>query len=592
MKITNIKINNIKGIESNDMEVEIFANKPNILVAPNGFGKSSIACAFNSLTKYGIKLTKEEDYYKKDISLQPLLSLKVQKEDGGSIYEYLASKNVNEIGLHFKTFVINNQLDVTTKSNNQGKFTSVSGYLSIKPQIIYNKIPENVKVDYTISHLKNKFGKNGKLLPNISDLLFNDSFLNQIKASDYYSILDKFKAKGRQKKFNLIIDLLNNGKGTEETIKKNFDTGNLLSIEKEDSYERIKQLVKSYKHFDDLDTFLIIYQIQYIYLSDKNTFKNACNRAEYNSFKAKIEDNLQLINTSWLKIKPKEHNEQLIINYPKANEISNGQRDLLTMFIMLTNIENKLKIGNNIIIFDEVFDYLDDANLLAAQFYITKMIKRVKDKKIGSIFPIFLTHLDPYYFKNYVFRKQKVCFLLQTQAIASSSMKKLLSKREEESIYIDISKYLLHYHPNEINCRVNFEENELKPTWGIGTNFLKYIIEELNKYFYNESNYDPYAVCCALRIYIEKKVYKQLSNENKVKFLKINGTNNKLEFAEQQLVKINEIYFMLGIIYNDSMHINETEKSSAYKLNNITIKEIIKDVFNYKGNEISLEAIH
>lgn len=591
MKIINIKINNIKGIENKDMEVEIFANKPNILVAPNGFGKSSIACAFNSLTKYGLKLTKEEDYYKKDISLLPLLSLKVQKEDGGSIYEYLANKNVNEIGLHFKTFVINNQLDVTTKSNNQGKFTSVSGYLSIKPQIIYNKIPENIKVDYKISHLKSKFGENGKLLPNISDLLFNDSFLNQIKASDYYSILDKFKTKGRQEKFNLIIDLLNNSKGTEETIKKNFDIGNLLSIEKEDSYKIIKQLVKSYKYFDDLDTFLVIYQIQYIYLNDKNIFKNACNRAEYNSFKTKIEHNLQYINTSWLEIKSKEHNEQLIIDFPKANEISNGQRDLLTMFVMLTNIENKLRQGNNIIVFDEVFDYLDDANLLVAQFYITKMLKRI-DKEVYSIFPIFLTHLDPFYFKNYVFKKQKVSYLTQTKAIISPSMKKLLSNRETESIKNDISKYLLHYYPDEINCRDNFEENKLKPTWGVGTNFLEYIITELNKYFKNEETYDPYAVCCALRIYIEKKVYEELLDENKVKFLEIKGTNNKLEFAEQQNREINDIYYMLGIIYNDSMHINETEKSSAYKLDNTSIKEIIKEVFEYEGNAILLEAIH
>ena len=33
---------------------------------------------------------------------------------------------------------------------------------------------------------------------------------------------------------------------------------------------------------------------------------------------------------------------------------------------------------NNILIIDEVFDYLDDANIMAAQFYITDLIKTVK----------------------------------------------------------------------------------------------------------------------------------------------------------------------------------------------------------------------
>lgn len=36
---------------------------------------------------------------------------------------------------------------------------------------------------------------------------------------------------------------------------------------------------------------------------------------------------------------------------------------------------------DNILIIDEVFDYLDDANLMAVQYYITQMIKEFKDKK-------------------------------------------------------------------------------------------------------------------------------------------------------------------------------------------------------------------
>ena len=51
--ITNIKIENIKGFgtTNNSFDLEIKPRKVNILVAPNGFGKSSITAAFNSLAK-------------------------------------------------------------------------------------------------------------------------------------------------------------------------------------------------------------------------------------------------------------------------------------------------------------------------------------------------------------------------------------------------------------------------------------------------------------------------------------------------------------------------------------------------------------
>ena len=47
-EITNITIKNIKGFMNNDnsFDVHIIPNKVNLLVAPNGFGKSSIAKGF------------------------------------------------------------------------------------------------------------------------------------------------------------------------------------------------------------------------------------------------------------------------------------------------------------------------------------------------------------------------------------------------------------------------------------------------------------------------------------------------------------------------------------------------------------------
>ena len=65
--ITNIKIENIKGfgITNNSFDLEIKPRKVNILVAPNGFGKSSITAAFNSLAKGKIKV-EEVNMHKKE----------------------------------------------------------------------------------------------------------------------------------------------------------------------------------------------------------------------------------------------------------------------------------------------------------------------------------------------------------------------------------------------------------------------------------------------------------------------------------------------------------------------------------------------
>ncbi|WP_420553917.1 hypothetical protein [Neptuniibacter marinus] len=49
MTIKKLIIENIKGFSSQSFELNIIPNKPSLLVAPNGFGKSSLAAAFLSL---------------------------------------------------------------------------------------------------------------------------------------------------------------------------------------------------------------------------------------------------------------------------------------------------------------------------------------------------------------------------------------------------------------------------------------------------------------------------------------------------------------------------------------------------------------
>jgi len=60
MKIKSIEIIHVKGIGNHPFQLDLIPNKPNILVAPNGFGKSSFGIAFDSLG--GIKLNRCKEF--------------------------------------------------------------------------------------------------------------------------------------------------------------------------------------------------------------------------------------------------------------------------------------------------------------------------------------------------------------------------------------------------------------------------------------------------------------------------------------------------------------------------------------------------
>ena len=82
---------------------------------------------------------------------------------------------------------------------------------------------------------------------------------------------------------------------------------------------------------------------------------------------------------------------------------------------MLFKAREKLTKPSNILIIDEVFDYLDDANLVAVQYYITKFIDEMKQEG-KKIYPLILTHLDPSYFRTFAFKDLKIYYLNKQQA--------------------------------------------------------------------------------------------------------------------------------------------------------------------------------
>ena len=572
-KIQNITIENIKGIKNLTFNLDIIPNKPSVLVAPNGFGKSSLAIAFKSLNRNRIKL--KEDYYHEDnSSFTPKISLSFVKN--GSLTTLEADNSKNKISEEFSCFVINSQLYARGKGS---IYRTATATLGIEDIVLVDKIPEKASFNYKYNTFKNYFSTNLKILPNINYLLSNKKLI--ISLFEKKDFFDKAISTRTQNAINTFINKINTllTNKTKNEILTHTEN-NLSELRNITCLKGIADIIKNYET-NEVSCYLSAIQFIWLYNDDKNGFKKVYEYYSYEVKKEKIEGILSTFNSTWKNIEAKKVKGQLVVKFPLAKDISNGQRDVLSFISMLFKAREKLTKPSNILIIDEVFDYLDDANLVAVQYYITKFIDEMKQEG-KKIYPLILTHLDPSYFETFAFKDLKIYYLNKQQAQTSTHFEKLLKCRNEDSIKEEVSKYLLHYHTEEINKRDDFRNLGLKETWGEGNNFKNYINEEVQKYLKDE-DYDPFAVCCAVRVNIEENVYNWLNKEeDKVLFLGTHKTREKLDFAESKGVSSPEIYYLLGIIYNEGMHWKNNYDNVTpivTKLTNLTIKQMINEVF-------------
>lgn len=572
-KIQSITIENIKGIKNQTFNLDIISNKPSVLVAPNGFGKSSLAIAFNSLNNNRINLDK--DYYHEDnSSFTPKISLSFVKNRNLTTLE--ADNSKNDIFKEFSCFVINSQLYARGIGS---RFGTATATMNIEDIVLVDKIPEKAFLNYTYNTFKNLFGDISKILPNINYLLSNKKLI--ISLFEKKDFFDKAISKRTQNAINIFINKINTlpTNKTKDEILTHTEN-NLSELRNITCLKCIADIIKNYGT-NEVSCYLSAIQFIWLYNNNKNSFKKVYEYYCYQVKKEKIEGILSTFNSTWKNIKAKEERNQLVVKFPPAKDISNGQRDVLSFISMLFKAREKLTKSSNILIIDEVFDYLDDANLVAVQYYITKFIDEMK-KEGKNIYPLILTHLDPSNFEIFAFKGLKIYYLNKQQAQKSIHFEKLLRARKEDSIEEEVSKYLLHYHTEKINKRDDFRSLGLKETWGEGNNFKNYINEEVQKYLKDE-DYDPFAVCCAVRVKIEENVYNRLNKEeDKVLFLGTHETRKKLNFAESKGVPSPEIYYLLGIIYNKGMHWEEDKDNVTPIVNaltNLAIKQMIKEVF-------------
>lgn len=579
--ITNITINNVKGFgtENNSFDVEIKAGKMTLLVAPNGFGKSSISAAFNSLNANRLNVAKE-DWHIGDGTLESLLSVTF---NGAT---YIADKNRNEIGSVFNTFVIKNRLVSTASAQNYCGRAIANAKMEVKSITIRSSIPHKASFDYKVSEISKDFGANGKLLTNLKEYIKDKSFT--IDLFECGGHLDKFSNIRKKTIIDDIKSCINSKKGSKEQIQSSIAMEVFDNLFSDEEYRAVVGKMENYNpDLSSTGRFTFFYQLLHLWNHHKEVLRKCKKWSEYEQMRSKYSETLDCCDTTGNRVKIEEVKGKLILKFPNGNMISNGQRDIVTFIIQLMIFENNIREGkNNLLIIDEVFDYLDDANIVAAQYFLSNLIHNYKDK----LYVVVLSHLGEDSFRSYALRNLlNVCCIKPVVAKPEEAMKVYIRfresiRKENGRAYDDLSCYFFHYHPEaetkDFTEYYQVKQN-LKKNWFNRLGVHVYLLEQLNKYLNNSNEYDPYAVCFALRLACEKKIYEQLNNEQKPIFLETKTTKKKLEKAEEMRVNVPFTYYLLGVIYNDADHLreNEQERNCVYKLDNLIIRHMVKTMF-------------
>lgn len=571
-RIDHIEIKNIKGIFHKQLNVAIWPNRPTILVAPNGFGKSSIAAAFAALRKSRLDLSKDF-LHKGDETLSPLVRI-TYAESNIPIVTKDANGHANDISNVFDIAVLNSQLVSKAKVLKINGASIPQSAIEVEPITLVAKIPAKVKLQYAAASVRAQFGVNGKLLPNLTPVFSKPMLLAELGRLVDFS---KASQVGQQMPLLVLQNRINSLTGTSAQISAAVPAAELQAAL---AVLHIAQIVTAMKKCavplgSDLDYCLGAIQVHNLWAANKGVFKKVIEYAQYEEDHAAYESLFQTMRTTWRNIGPEEVKGALVVRFPRANQISNGERDVLSFIGQLLRARVQFRKDNCILVVDELFDYLDDANLVACQYYLSNMLGAFKAEG-RQLFALIMTHLDPGYFETFVFAKQHIEYL-QRATVSTRVVEKVIAKRGHPSIKAEISRAYLHHHPTPATLVAEFVALGLDASLDDSTKFAAHVVAELQKYKVGVPC-DPIAVCCAVRLEIERKIYAQLDAANQIGFLTTFTTNAKLDFAQNLGIPVPEVCYLLGIIYNAALHIWENRDNFsplASKLENRTIRQMI-----------------
>ncbi|MEH7504059.1 hypothetical protein V7152_18925 [Neobacillus drentensis] len=576
-RIQRIKIENVKGKDTYELKFnDLHANFPNLFVAPNGFGKSTIATTFKALKSNKIELDKEDLFQGDDTNLSSL-ELELVLDDVGN-RTIVADTTKNEISPLIDTYVISNPVYAKSTSRSFGKFSSQSARLDVEDLVFFDSIPPKVEIPYKLKEIKEKYGERGKVFANISEVF--RSLKNLEILCFNYALLDKCVTQKRpETTINNFIEQIAES-GSAKVIKDSITSDNLRIMKENPLISNLLEVVKDLEKlpFDkdnDIDLTLAVIQIIDVIKIVRSDIKKAKTYLEYVTIREHIDKRLYMFNTTGRAIKTKETKNKLVVEFLAANKMSNGERDVLSFISHLSKFKVKFTKEVGILIIDEIFDYLDGSNMLIVQYYLSKMIEDCK--RMGKVFfPIILTHLDPALFNNYYFNKTKIHYLKIYSYSEEKTMVDLLKIRSNKSHHAELAEYLekyyLHFHPDSFQFAEGDKPLINNSDYHDSALFYEMIHNEIDKFLKNKK-YDPLKVICAIRVKIEKIVFDWLETpEQRTEFIELHATIRKLNYAVEQGVKVPEDFFLLQPLYNDALHLTVNDNATKNKIQSICLK--------------------
>ena len=578
MSITKIVVENVKGAKSIQVVDKIIPNKPSLLVAPNGFGKTSITTAFLSLNANRLALD-QSHLHLGSAANKPKLIIEMLDRNG-TLHVLQADENSNSISALLDVHVINCKLRPKATKRNLGKFTTASASLVLDDIVLVQKIPSKASFNYSKILIRRNFGANGKCLPSIEDDLNAPSFAKSLLSSS--ATLSKFSGARVSAAVVQLKARINAIEGVKAAVIEEIEGEIEKDLEAIECLRSVADLLASARPIVRSRTELLLGALQVceLHKQDASAFKRACEYLEYVGDKEAYTRLIASFDTTLKAVKPIEKGGQLIVNFPSPGLVSNGQRDALSFATQIQRVRQKIGKRDIVLVVDEIFDYLDDANLIAAQYYISNLVKEIKSRGV-RIYPMIFTHLDPLAFRNYAFQDQKVYFLDKRDAKVNPHFLKLVRERENQAIKTNVERFLFHYSPGKCDVGLQFEALGLPRSWGDSEKFAAYTKGEWEKYQRRSPVYDPFAVCCHVRVLIERRIYEQIVDPVMAAiFVDTNGTTKKLQYASEIGIEVSEVCFLLGVVYNESLHFRggiDNVPSIVSRLENVVIRQMLEE---------------
>lgn len=592
--IRRIKVENIKGKQVSEIYFTNFvANQPNIVVAPNGFGKSTIATAFKYAESGKMKVN-TKDLFNQDVNNHPKLEVELTGNHAGT---YISTDTVGGIANNMSVFVIKSPLYAKSTTRRIGPSTTRSAELRVEDIVVYSRIPYNYELCYTYRDFVRQFGNRSKLFLNISQMLSNCT--NIKKLLEIKGAIKKCIEQSRiQASFTEFLNRCPET-GTAQEIKNRILLPEIENLRQNENiailFDCIIDMVNKPTNWQPVDVVFTAIQlcqiISYHYSNgERDILKKVFEYLDYKETRNLIDERLAAFDTTGRNIRTHETQNKLVVTFERAEAMPNGERDILSFIVNLTKFEKIFSKEVGILIVDEVFDYLDGSNMLAIQYYLIELINACKNKN-KFLFPIIFTHLDPAVFSNYYFNKKKIHYISSHAPIElDSDIVKMLRLRDSKTLsqseLDELGQFYLHYTDENHSITPELAAKFSESFSDSSETFRNKLYNEITCKYLNDTTYNPIMVIAGLRIKIEELLFYQLVPEDRAEFISTHKAINKFHYVEDKGIDVPEVYYLLQPLYNDGMHMRGNDdniraiiKSCYLKTNNLHIRRMIHGIF-------------